>query len=240
MTLSNKIIKKQTANEDGITLQTLALFIILLSFFIVLNSISSFEEEKIKPVMASIEATFAHRVIQQELAPSVTKNPDQATGEGTVYDQIDTLFQSQFKTLENVQKDDKIGLFYAEIPYKTLQTSLHDIRIHHIKESQETGSFINLLKTLLFNPHNSLRLDLVLQTSENIFSLSPEQQRDRVQKVASLGQQITHAQFPEDRISVGLGAQKDRNIKRNQDDMVLVIIRPHTPYSPYKSNKGRP
>ncbi len=229
MMKSYNISKTQETNGDGIVLQNLALFIILLSFFIVLNSISTFEEEKIKPVMQSIEATFAHRVIKNERAPSTSTHENQSTGNGTVYDHLDDLFQSQFKKKSNTHRDDKKGLFYTQIPYKKLQTALSDIRPHHLKEIQETGSFLPLLKSLLLKKNKELRLDIVLQTEDDPLSLSSAQQKTLVQKISALGQKLTQAGFPNSQMSVGLGTGKEM--------MVLLVIRPHTPYAPYKEGE---
>lgn len=206
--------------SSGSQFQTLALFIILLSFFIVLNSISTFEEEKIKPVLQSIEATFADRVIRNDLAPSVTEDPAQATENGTVYDHLDALFQSQFKKIDlSARTDHEKGIFYTELPYQTLERAVMDIKPHHISDIKKTGSFLSLLKTLMLNNDNQLRLDMVVYSSqENMRSLS--------KSISTLAQKLEAQGIPTTHIGIGIQESSPKN-NRN----AFIIIRGHTPYS---------
>ena len=224
------------ANDDGITLQTLALFIILLSFFIVLNSISTFEEEKIKPVMESIGATFANRVVRNELAPSVTPDPAQAIGEGTVYDHLEELFQSQFKHISTPQRNDEQGIFYTTIPYKALKNALLDIRPHHLSRIDKSGEFLYLLKSLMLSNNHDFRLDLVLETPDDLFALTPVEQTSTAQKVAFLGERLAQVGFPPERISIGISSGGVETLQEGEastpinDNTVLLVIRPYTIY----------
>ncbi|MBL4589156.1 MAG: flagellar motor protein MotB [Alphaproteobacteria bacterium] len=223
-------------NGDGVTLQTLALFIILLSFFIVLNSISTFEEEKIKPVMESIGATFANRVVRNELAPSVTPDPAQAIGEGTVYDHLEELFQSQFKQISNPQRDDERGLFYTTLPYKALKNALLDIRPHHLSRIDKSGEFLSLLKSLILSNNHNFRLDIVLETPDDLFALTQEEQTIVAQKVAFLGERLAQVGFPPERISIGISSEGVETLPEGDvltsidNNIVLLVIRPYTMY----------
>lgn len=214
--------KRPTENTSGSgsQFQTLALFIILLSFFIVLNSISTFEDEKIKPVLQSIEATFADRVIRKELAPSVTEDPAQATGNGTVYDHLEALFQSQFKKLNpSLQIDEEKGIFYTTIPYEQLERAILDTRPHHLSEIKKTGPFISLLKSLMLDSNNNLRLDIIVYASpEELIALS--------RNVSVLLRHLEQQGVPTQRMNVGLSDAPEET--ENND--ALLIIRLHKPY----------
>ena len=58
-------ISGDSGGSSGGQLLAMSLFIMLLAFFIVLNAISNYENSKVKPVLQSIELTFASKITEE-------------------------------------------------------------------------------------------------------------------------------------------------------------------------------
>lgn len=88
---------QESPPQGGTLLLNLSLFLMLLSFFIILNNVSTFEEEKYRPVMQSLRSTFSTTVMRRDDAanPSVTPDPLQSINEGQTIERIDALFRAQ-------------------------------------------------------------------------------------------------------------------------------------------------
>ena len=67
---------------------SLSLFIMLLSFFIILNSLSSYEDVKSKPVLNSISMAFSKDTPDPILAPNTVESPIESNNEGDSLDKL--------------------------------------------------------------------------------------------------------------------------------------------------------
>lgn len=86
---------RQEEKTLGSQLMTLSLFVMLLAFFIVINAISTFQSNKVKPVMQSLGQTFASRLdVTIDERPSSTESEDASIGEGHVLERIEALFNA--------------------------------------------------------------------------------------------------------------------------------------------------
>ena len=77
---------EDSGSGKSVQLLSLALFIMLLAFFIVLNAVSTFEPNKVEPIIGSLESTFSTSTSQvAQRRPSV--RPSEVTedfkGEGS-------------------------------------------------------------------------------------------------------------------------------------------------------------
>lgn len=75
----------------------LSLFILLLSFFIILNGISGYDDSRSRVVIDSLDVAFSSGIIgeneRQEVVEQVAPTPKE--GAGHVFTQIDALFRAQ-------------------------------------------------------------------------------------------------------------------------------------------------
>lgn len=116
--MSGHFLKKLRTNETvsfTTLLTNLSLFIMLLAFFIVLNSHAQFSDERIKPILKSLEETFTVRVFRDDLGPSSKQAADRSTGEG--YDSVasmDEYFRSAFPGAKP-QMIPSRGTYYVEV-----------------------------------------------------------------------------------------------------------------------------
>lgn len=76
---------------------TLSLFMILLCFFIVLNSLSDFKEARVIPILASLEASFSSKMINTNIAPSLSgeKKPISLFSGGAI-NELEVAFRNSF------------------------------------------------------------------------------------------------------------------------------------------------
>jgi len=97
-------------------MMNLSLFIMLLAFFIVLNAISTFEENKAAKVRRSVEDSFSVKITRDNEAPSVTQGKAKSINEGNSFDRVEALFKSQFSGVKP-SKDLSRGVMMIDLPY---------------------------------------------------------------------------------------------------------------------------
>lgn len=98
-------------NSASTQLLSLALFIVILAFFIVLNTVSDYREDKVLPVLASLEAAFASQLIAAKGLPSETENyEDVDLFAGSALDALDVSFRNAFDIISSKRIDGGRGL----------------------------------------------------------------------------------------------------------------------------------
>jgi len=161
MTKLHKKIQSAPDNaEDGMKsgqLLALALFLMLLAFFIVLNAISSFEEVKVTPAMQSLGQTFGTKydnLIIMEVTgtqPSEKEHIDESTGEGSTVEKMQALFESEIAGHKaQINKSD--GTLFFKAPYDEfldmiMSKEFREANVTSEKAEQAfTPTFISLLR----------------------------------------------------------------------------------------------
>ena len=181
----------------------LALFIMLLSFFIILNGISDYEDERSQPIMASISAVFSSSAISETAsAPSTMESTSQSDKKGSALDELEELFTAQITGLKAQQN--AIGTSMS------LTMKLDDFE--KALTSPETAS-VNFMPTLisLVQTQNNIpyRMDIIVGIGKNPARLNSEDPRAAaamVRKAAFLAQTLENAGLPNKLVSTGLGA----------------------------------
>lgn len=198
----------------------LSLFVIMLAFFIMLNSISVFKEEKAKPLMDSIEEAFALKIN----APESGKFPVQEqTDEGRVIDRMEGLFQGHIAGVQT-QKDDGRGVLLMRMPYADLSAA-----VSHIGDkAAENKKFMETLTSMLraSAAGQPYRMDIFLQVDENPARMQddqPQKMKVLMRDLGVLAQQLEKAGLSQRLLSVGL--------EKGQSGMVELLFRPHEAYN---------
>lgn len=106
MSLAEKIFRRES-NSDGNIVALLSLKLLLLAFFILLSTISNFEEERTRAVMESVATTFAGEIP----TPEFHQPTDAALGvlesaTPALADQIESLFKATLPAVEMEQSSD--------------------------------------------------------------------------------------------------------------------------------------
>ncbi len=133
MTLLDNAQQQQSedqGNGKSGQLLALALFIMLLAFFIVMNAISNFEEDKVDPIMESIGKTFGSHYdqllaqkVQSGDMPSETAHEDRSSGQGSALERLQAMFNAELTGYE-AQINDIRGELYLKVPYDVFDEML--------------------------------------------------------------------------------------------------------------------
>ena len=142
--------------DKGFASQVLALslFVMLLAFFIVLNSISTYEESKARSVLDSLEYAFASKITERgDVRPSVTESVEQSIYDGDTIDRINALFQAQIPAYEaTINK--KRGMMHIRVTRDDFETAVNALGqrqapLGTTKDSAFKNYFLPTLVTML-------------------------------------------------------------------------------------------
>lgn len=154
---------------DTAQILTLSLFMIVLAFFIVLNSLSDFRQGKVIPVMASLEAEFSSKMAGSESGASLSgtkKDPELFSG-GEIND-LEVAFKNNFDVLAT--KMNTAGT--------VLQVEMNRRNFLDILRKSNTIGFLELRKKLLLFMNNAsqpYRLDVVFNEKDPLTSSLEDQ-----------------------------------------------------------------
>ena len=224
--------RKIVADESpslGSQMPRLALFVIMLAFFIMLNSVSLIKEEKAKPLMDSIEEAFASKITANEnWQPSTAPAPDMGVYEGRVLDRMEGLFQGHIAGIQT-QKDDNRGVLLMRMSYADLSAAVTNIG----DKAAQNKKFMETLSSMLRASASGqlYRMDILLQVDDNPAILQddqPQKMKVLMHDLGALAQQLEKAGLPQRLLSVGL--------EKGQSGSVELLFRPHEAY--HVNDKG--
>ncbi len=188
---------------------SLALFLMLLSFFIVMNGMSSYEEYKAKSVINSISLAFSSDISDNNRAPDTLKKPLITVGQGDSLDDIEGLFNAHISGFEasrnrfgtNMHVRTSIGQFENAI-------DISDYNYMDKKEG-ERGSFLMTLVTLLRSEEtgNPYRMDMVVNLPNDpaVFQKeNPDEFIYNLKRVSKFANILEKVGMPKKMISIAL------------------------------------
>lgn len=223
----------ETTGSDGgggMQVLGLSLFIMLLAFFIVINAISSFEENKSSPVLQSLEQAFASRIAEQgDQQPSVAKSAEKALGEGHVLDRMQALFKSQIPDFDaSVNK--KRGTMHIEMSWADFNAAVLSLSgggANQVSGQQEY--FLSALVALMKNASagQPYRMDILLTLEDNpalLHNSEPQTMLRAGRVLTQAAAAIEKTGLPEKYLSIG--------VKEGKRGMVEIFFQPHIPFNP--------
>jgi len=192
---------------------SLSLFIMLLSFFIILNTMSNYEEVKSRPVLNSLAQAFSSEVPEQVLAPATIQSPEQSMKEGDTINQLQTLFNAHITGVE--MNTNRLGTeLYVRMRVEDFELSLMAPATSSpfntgTPSLGDPGSFMPTLISLMQSAELKIpyRMDLILNTADKpaiLMSDSPEQLRLNRQKASLLTKKLQESGLPKKMMSAGL------------------------------------
>lgn len=219
--------RRKIAADDtkslGSQIPPLSLFIVMLAFFIMLNSISVIKEDKAKPLMDSLEEAFASRISADEnWQPATTASEAASADEGRVIDHAARLFQSHIAGVQT-QKDDGRGVLLMRMSYAELSAAVSGIG----DKAAENKKFMETLASMLRSSAagQPYRMDVFLQVDDNPAMMQndqPQKMSVLMRDLGVLAQQLEKAGLPQRLLSVGL--------EKGQNGTVELLFRPHQAY----------
>jgi len=209
----------------------LSLFIMLLSFFIILNAISTFETTKTQPVLNSLSVAFSKDHALDPTAPGKTTLKSDALKDGSTLDKIEGLFKAQITGVET--KQNRLGtIMYVRMPFKAFSSSV----ISSLTTGQNNASlsssqkrdFLPLLVSLLETGRSvTYKMDMILGIEEEPAQLALQEPgvfKEFNRSISKISEKIEQAGLPKKQISSGL--------KKGQPEIVDLIFRRYEPFSP--------
>lgn len=231
-----KNLKKYDDSDGGMAGQLLglSLFIMLLAFFIVLNAISVFEAEKVKPAMESLGNTFGSKVdINIDTGkPSEIQHPDKSIHEGSTVEKIEALFSAQipgYKITINKSR----GEMYLKIPFDVFEQAVMALGQENALVSGEAERFGRyFLPTLVALLKKSgmeyqYRLDMLYNIKGNAARLQRKNARkldEYIREISVIVGRIEEAGLPSQFMSAGL--------TDGDSGQIELFFRRHVTYNP--------
>ncbi len=119
---SRRRMQNEPPSGQPVILLNLSLFLMLLAFFIVLNSVSSFNESKLQPILRNLQLTFSTGLPSDGDGASDDLSPEQAINQGSTAERIDALFSAQISGME--VKPGARGVMMMEMPLEELDRAM--------------------------------------------------------------------------------------------------------------------
>lgn len=211
----------------------------LLAFFIILNAISTYEEEKFQPIVKSLETAFSNDLRREGDGPSMAPSPLQSVHDGETVERLDALFNAQlrgFKTTKSVIS----GRMTVEMDLADFQEAVSAIGQKTLTPSNSFNPprkyFLPTLVSILQSDKQGYdyRMEILLQTEENPARLQnrePAAVKEKIDLAGMLAQRLENEGMPQKHLNIGLR-------EGNPSKVTLVFMR-HVPFSPVEE-EGTP
>lgn len=206
----------------------LSLFIMLLAFFIVLNAVSSYESNKMKSVLQTLDSTFSQGAREEWILPSAVEDPDESFREGHVLDQIEGLFEAEIPVF-TVSRSDEEGVMYVRVREKYLD------RVFAGAGSNSRSGFLLRLSNILQTGQDrrQYEMELLLGLGDNPAALAAkksEKVTHAIEKTAFYAGQATRNGLPPKFMAMGM--------TRGREGFVDIRFRPYAAGEVIESNRG--
>lgn len=226
-------IQESNSGADTSQMMNLSLFIMLLAFFIVLNSLSSYEEIKTEKVKRSIEMSFSKDPQVEPMKASTAPDPVQAMSEGHTFDRLDALFNAQIASFEAVQSKSR-GVMMVQVPLEDFTKAVMAIgqkdvtryaSRRDVKEIFFLPTLVSILRTNIDGAPT--RMEISLNVPENPAELQ-NQSPEKIAAVVIMGGQfaqlLERKGMPQKLINIG--------VSKGDPKMVDLVFRKYIPFSP--------
>ncbi len=214
-------------------MMNLSLFIMLLAFFIVLNAISSFIEDKSKAVRESVTMAFNTNPTLREEMPSEREDETKSVNKGDAFDRLEALFEAQIAAFE-VTRSKSMGVMMVEVPLEEFTRAVmaigqSDLTRYPNRQQMRKNAFLPTLISIMRSDINGAptRVEILLHTKENpakMQNLMPTQTQEKVKEAANLSRQLEKSGMPQKLVNIGL--------QEGDPAMVNLLFRKFVPYSP--------
>jgi len=214
---------------------SLSLFLMLLSFFIVMNSISSFEENKAQPVLNSLNQAFTNvdMEIKKPSAQPIEQAIEKSLRKGDTLEAIEGIFNAHIGGFE--AKRNRLGtIMHVKLPIGRFESAINiDGYENYRKEPGEPGAFAQTLITLIRSAENSgqqYRVDMILNVGQDPAQYQTSAPTDFTKDIARVGNLATalgETGLPQKMMSIGM--------RQGKTGMLDVFVRR---YAPLKFNES--
>jgi hypothetical protein len=201
------------SSEETVLYTSLSLFIILLAFFLVLNSHSEFEDSRVGSVLSSVEQAFTTRIFDNGQGPSLVQDLSGGRGEGFALKDLAEVFKSSASGIEPYLLPSK-GFLSLEIGQSDMQAITNSLT----KNNVPTTVAATILRVLKGDDKSipSLQMEIwIAEGSKNQLTVTHSAD-ELIQSLIARG-------IDDDRISLGISSQVT-------PQKILLLFRPYSPY----------
>jgi len=227
------------ASSDTGMLLNLALFIMLLAFFIVLNSLSSYEERLVSPVVDSLEQTFDKSAQKQDVAPSISPDPVNSVNEGDTFERLDALFSTQIVSYKKTIPSNR-GYMMLELPLEKFSRAImaagqKDLTKMSALRDPRGNFMIPTLVSIIKSDKKGVtyRMNILLQLPDNpskFQNSNPTEMSAMMKRASALASKLERGGFEQKLINIGL--------QKGDPKMVKLVFTPHAPFSPVNPDQA--
>jgi len=220
-------------NANTQQMMVLSLFIMLLAFFIVLNSISSYEEIKTEQVKRSVVLTFSKDKTLQEALPSARNDEAQSLKEGHAFDRLDALFEAQIAGFEAVQSKSR-GVMMVKVPVDKFTEAVmaigqKDATRYPSRRAVRGNFFLPTLVSILRTNIDGAptRMEILFGLKNNpaeIQNQNPSKLREVIDRAGVLSQRLEKQGMPQKLVNIG--------VEKSDPQFVNLVFRKHETFSP--------
>ncbi len=231
MTRNRRRMNKSDDTSLAGQLMGLSLFIMLLAFFIVLNAISTFSEQKFRPALASLEGTFGSKLEGVDNRPSVAPSDQKSIYEGDTLEQMRALFNAHIAGLE-VNVEDHFGTMHVRLPLADLMEAVREIDKSGIDKADVLDAqdqfFLPTLVSLMQTEEQpkKYRMDIILNLPGDPAELkndNPGALKEPLSQLSALAGKLESVGLKMSFLSVGLA--------RGEENMADLYFRPFERFS---------
>lgn len=207
----------------------LALFIMLLSFFIVLNTLSNFEDMKSRPVLNSLAMAFSSKEVGDGERTSYEDTVKESFKKGSALDNINSLFEAQVTGFES--KQNRFGTkMHVRLPLRQFEKAvIQSAQVPGQMASTSGNFFMPTLVSLLRAEETQVpyRMDMLVNVPASPSRMQNEQPsslKNPITKAGMLAQILETAGLPKKLYSTGLAQGKE--------GYVDIYFRRYEPFDP--------
>ncbi len=225
-----KIIQDESKTL-GSQILGLTMFIMLLAFFIILNSISTFNQDKVQPLRESLQMAFTSTLTSStDLDPSIVSTTDKETSEGKVTARLERLFSANIAGVE-AKTDDGSGTILLRMKFDDFKSAVAAAEAGKSSGSDFMRTLVSLVRTDMSG--FTYRMDAFVQVDGNpahMQNREPQKINAIMDDLAEIAARLSRAGLQDKLMSFG--------IEDGDSGMVEILFRPHVPYNPQPYSEG--
>lgn len=195
----------------------LSLFVMLLSFFIVINAMSNFEESKSRPVLRSVSVAFSTKSLVEEKAPSFVDAQGDSYTQGDAIDHVEALFRAQI-TGADITKNSQGTVMHIRLPVRSFERGVGAAGESGINpekaRSGAGGFFLPTLVSLLQAKKTGIpyHMEILLNIPQNpaeSFNKNPKIAGTALKQASGYAERLEAAGLPARLVNAGLTLGKE-------------------------------
>lgn len=213
---------------------TLSLFLMLLSFFIILNGFSEFEEGKAQSAISSIAVAFSKQSTIDKDSPGIRNDDQNSMNKGTALDQLSAFFKAQISGIKvkknRLGTEMRVRLKVSDFEKLLNATSQGNVNTNLQNRENLLPMLVSLMDTENQIPY---RMDVLVHTSASpakLQSESPRQVQASIKKASRYTQEIERFGLSRRLITAGL--------VEGESGMMDLIFKRYTPFDPSTQTKS--